>query len=66
MNDCNHIHVTRWRSSGGEREPAVIWSCAKCHERFLPVEKAAAHVEQLGLEGYGSLAIAALIRKEGR
>jgi hypothetical protein len=63
VTNCLHIHVSRWRSAGVEREPAVIWSCVKCHARFVPVEKAAVLVEQLGFEGFGSLAIAAMLRK---
>lgn len=63
MSDCNHIHVTRWRSSGGGREPVTVWACAKCHAQFVPLEQTAKQIEQMGMEGYGTLAIAAAIRE---
>lgn len=62
MSDCNHIHVSRWRSSGGDRASITIWVCAKCHSRFVPLEQTAKQIELMGMEGYGTLAIAAAIR----
>lgn len=62
MKDCLHIHVTRWRSAGSN-DPVFMWSCSKCHAQFISVEMAAWQVERLGMEGYGTLAIAAAMRR---